>query len=92
MMGTCSLCDGVTSNTSGHTLDECREEIDRIQDENTFLRAENERLRKALEHYADRDNWTNGEWFEQEGDIQDLYIPETHGYDIAQAALKEIAE
>lgn len=52
---------------------------------NTSLKAENERLRTALEHYADEANWKSGR-----GGTKRIYRVKSvadSGYDIAKAAL-----
>ena len=54
--------------------------------ERDALRAENERLRTALEKYADESNWDD---FSGERMYSDVWYPHENGYKIARAALAE---
>lgn len=69
-------------------------EYDRAQDEiekgnkaiteNSKLRLEIERLRDALEEYADTSNWVDN----MRREFKDVWVRESHGYAIAQSALE----
>lgn len=53
------------------------------------LKAENQRLREALEVYAGEHNWTSAGFWSYSHSPKDVFLAESYGYELARQALNK---